>query len=69
MDSMCPEGSKKIVGRNGAFTAVMSIPMYDMSFVIMPDDSMGGCQSKEWWDAIIGQYEDDSSSESVSEVL
>ena len=59
MDSMCPEGSKKIVGRNGAFTAVMSIPMYDMSFVIMPDDSMGGCQSKDWWDAIIGQYGED----------
>ncbi len=65
MDSMCPEGSEKIVGRNGAFEAIMSIPMYDMSFVIMPDDSMGGCQSKEWWDAIIGQYEEEP--ENVSE--
>jgi hypothetical protein len=62
---MCPEGSEKIVGRNGAFEAIMSIPMYDMSFVIMPDDSMGGCQSKEWWDAIIGQYEEEP--ENVSE--
>ena len=66
MESMCPEGSEKIVGRNGAFEAIMSIPMYDMSFIIIPDESMGGCQSKEWWDAIIGQYEDESESESES---
>ena len=44
----------------------MSIPMYDMSFIIIPDESMGGCQSEEWWDAIIGQYEDESESESES---
>ena len=65
MESMCPEGSEKTVGRNGAFEAIMSIPMYDMSFIIIPDESMGGCQSKEWWDAIIGQYEDEP--ENVSE--
>lgn len=65
MESMCPEGAEKTVGGNGAFESIMSIPMHDMSFIIIPDESMGGCQSKEWWDAIIGQYEDES--ENVSE--
>lgn len=59
MDSMCPEGSEKIVGRNGAFEAIMSIPMYDMAFVVTPDESMGGCQPKGWWDAIMEEYEDE----------
>lgn len=32
-------------------------------------DNMGGCQSKDWWDAIIEEYRDESVSESESEVV
>lgn len=58
----CPEGTVKKISFGDS---IMEIPLYDMSYKVTSDESMGGCQSKEWWDAIIGQYEDEP--ENVSE--
>ena len=52
----CPEGTIKEISFGDS---IMEIPLYDMSYKVTPNESMGGCQSKDWWDAIIGQYDED----------
>ena len=60
---VCSEGSVKYIGLGGV---IMEIPMYDMTYIIQTDESMGGCHDSEWWDAIMSQYDDESASESDS---
>jgi len=56
----CPEGTEKAIGKGDA---VQTIPMYDMSFIITPDESMGGCMDAEWWKTIMEEAESSESSE------
>lgn len=60
---VCPEGSVKEIGLGGV---IREIPMYDMTYIIQTNESMGGCHDSEWWDAIMSQYDDESASESDS---
>ena len=43
--------------------AIQSIPMYDVTFAIAIDESMGGCMGPEWWEAVMAGEDSDSSSE------
>lgn len=49
----CPEGTEKDTENE----AIMSIPMYDMAFLLTIEEGMGGCMGPEWWQAIIDASE------------
>ena len=55
----CPEGTEKDTEN----AAIMSIPMYDMAFLLTIDEDMGGCMDSDWWQAVIEASEPEEEEE------